>query len=479
VNWADGSLHNGVRLVTPRRWPFSCVAFATSIAIVGTSVAAVFTVPGSSATIQGAIALAADGDTILVSNGTYHETINFTGKNVIVRSVNGSAATTIVAAPQMPSVLFVNAESRAAMLSGFTITGGSPGFVPPYFGNGGGIFVSGSAAPTIINNVIANNVACNGGGIASQNASPLVQGNLISGNHADCSQLGFSGLFWGGGISLAGASAAEVRGNMIIDNVAGVGSGIGMFAAGTPIIANNILLRNFASNDCQSIGGTVWMVNESDADIIQNLIANNTATCSAGVVWSVPSGARGPNLINNTIALNDTAGVIGGGFDDNIRMVNNIVVAKPGQTAIVCGHSYGNPNQFRNNVVFSSNGADYVGSCASQRGINGNQPVDPNFVSGLGGDFHLAAGSRAIDAGFNGEPMIPSMDLDGKPRIVDGNGDRTATIDAGAFEASAPVVSVPTLTLGGLAVLVLMLASAGGIRLGRAARWSPLGRRVG
>jgi hypothetical protein len=50
------------------------------------------------------------------------------------------------------------------------------------------------------------------------------------------------------------------------------------------------------------------------------------------------------------------------------------------------------------------------------------------------GNYRLKAGSLAIDAGDNSAPDLPLKDLAGKPRIVDGNNDGTATIDIGAYE---------------------------------------------
>ncbi|HRU54521.1 MAG TPA: hypothetical protein P5245_08425, partial [Candidatus Sumerlaeia bacterium] len=48
----------------------------------------VIKVPADSATIQGAIDMAADGDVIIVAEGKYRENIHFHGKNIILRSTN-------------------------------------------------------------------------------------------------------------------------------------------------------------------------------------------------------------------------------------------------------------------------------------------------------------------------------------------------------------------------------------------------------
>ena len=56
-------------------------------------------------------------------------------------------------------------------------------------------------------------------------------------------------------------------------------------------------------------------------------------------------------------------------------------------------------------------------------------------------DFHLTAVSPLIDAGTNTPApgvTLSAVDLDGQPRVQDGNSDGTATVDLGAYEFMAP-----------------------------------------
>jgi hypothetical protein len=61
----------------------------------------------------------------------------------------------------------------------------------------------------------------------------------------------------------------------------------------------------------------------------------------------------------------------------------------------------------------------------------GNIAADPRFVDPAHGDFHLGAGSPAIDAGAVQDRALPS-DLDGHPRV------QGSAPDLGALETSAP-----------------------------------------
>src|SRR4029077_1501998 len=82
-------------------------------------------VPADQPTIQAAIDAAANGDTVLVSDGTYKENINFNGKAITVTSVNGPATTTIDGGGITSVVTFNTGEGAGSVLNGFTLTHGN------------------------------------------------------------------------------------------------------------------------------------------------------------------------------------------------------------------------------------------------------------------------------------------------------------------------------------------------------------------
>ena len=385
-------------------------------------------VPADRPTIQAGIGAAAPGDMVLVAPGTYFERINFSGKAIIVTSEAGPSGTTIDGGGGGAVVTFNHAEGRGAVISGFTITNGGGFF-------GGGVVVS-QASPIIDTNIITGNRGCDGVGINVSFGSPLITNNQITGNvRTEC-----SGGVGGAGIKVSGAGAAVIERNLITDNslTEGSGGGISLFAAGAPVIRNNVIARNSAFAQ----GGGIYIVNQSDALIVQNLIVGNSAGEGSGVYWLVPFGARGPRLVNNTIADNlatfagQGSAVFADGFDINAVLVNNLLVAPAGQTALHCGNSNDpNPPVIQFNDVFTPGGPAYGGICADQTGINGNLSVDPVFVA-PGNDYHVQPGSPVTDAGDSTVADLPAMDFEniGRARVIDGNGDGVAVVDMGVYE---------------------------------------------
>jgi pectin methylesterase-like acyl-CoA thioesterase len=109
------------------------IAFTVALSGCGEDVVIVegaITVPDDYATIQEAIDAAEDGDVIVIREGTYRESIDFLGKNITLRSADPDdpevvAATVIDAGGVNSVVTFAGGESQAAVITGFTLTGGS------------------------------------------------------------------------------------------------------------------------------------------------------------------------------------------------------------------------------------------------------------------------------------------------------------------------------------------------------------------
>ncbi len=141
-------------------------------------------VPGQYPTIQAGINAASDGDTVLVSSGTYtgagNRNIDFSGKSIMVISTNGPYNTIIDIERSGRGFIFQSGESESSVMEGFQIINGEV----PDEQIGGGIVCIG-ASPTIHNNIISDCQAFLGGGIALYYSSPTISQNQIINNIAE------------------------------------------------------------------------------------------------------------------------------------------------------------------------------------------------------------------------------------------------------------------------------------------------------
>jgi hypothetical protein len=148
-------------------------------------------VPGDFPTIQAGINAAQNGDEVVISPGTYFENINFTGKDITVRSVDALDPNvvqwTIIDGRGIDSVVIMN----RGMLTGFTIRNGAA-FGPDAHGGGVRLTYAPDRVAAISHNVVTNCLAGLGGGIHATEAT--VHDNTVTGNRAAV----------GGGIVVAG-----------------------------------------------------------------------------------------------------------------------------------------------------------------------------------------------------------------------------------------------------------------------------------
>lgn len=271
-------------------------AFVVTVLATVASAQQTLLVPSQYSTIQAAINSAANADTVLVSPGTYVESIDFLGKAIHVVSSNGESATTITGSGGSV-VRFVGGEGPASTLEGFTITGGQGtnwgGGIRCIHGSptirscriiantvtddGGGIYCRfADSSPTIESCTIENNAAVNGGGIyACCDAAPIVVSCSINANLASNR---------GGGIFLNDASPA-ISDTTIELNNAHHGGGIAVLDAAPSLISTTIRLNQSAqtvtSGEATAFGAGVIVLGASSPTFVSCVISENTATATS------------------------------------------------------------------------------------------------------------------------------------------------------------------------------------------------------
>jgi len=246
------------------RWATAAIAVSTGMP--GVATAATVNVPGDFATIQACIDAAVSGvDECVVAPGTYHETIDFFGKAITLRSSGGADVTTIDATGIGGSVVTcASGEGPGTVLDGFTITGGT--------GATGGGMHNDHSSPSVANCTFTGNVVSgSGGGMYNEYSSP---------NVTDCTFRANAGGWCGGGMCNYHTGSPVVTGCVFDGNV---GSGMQNHDRSSPVVMG-----------CTFTGNLVGMANSdaSDATVGNCVFSWNTGGLLGGGMYSEGSNLR-------------------------------------------------------------------------------------------------------------------------------------------------------------------------------------------
>ncbi len=239
-------------------------------------------VPDSYGSIQSAIDACVHHDTVVVANGTYHENVNFRGKNIVVGSEflftsnRQDVFETIIDGSQpahsdtASCVLIISGEDETAELVGFTLTGGT-----------------GTALRDQDNGLLY----VEGGGVILEETQAVVRNNLIIGNSASRTPGGISSA--GGGGIRAGFSGAHIYNNVIVNNTGRYGGGVVVNFDST-ILRNNIIAMNRGGEDYG--GGGLWINGRNETCYVENnTIVGNFSSLRGGGIRRTSMNMVGTN----------------------------------------------------------------------------------------------------------------------------------------------------------------------------------------
>jgi uncharacterized repeat protein (TIGR02543 family) len=313
-----------------------------------------------------------------------------------------------------------NGANGTAILDGFTISGGNANGYYPH--NCGGGMVNTNSSPTLTNVTFFGNSATDGGGIFNTSSSPMLTNVTFTGNSA---------TYNGGG--MYNYSSNPTLTNVTFSaNSASWGGGMNNYSSSPTL--NGV---TFSTNPA-TIGGGMYNF-YSDPTLTNVTFSVNPATNSGGGMYNLYSN---PTLKNVTFTGN-SATLSGGGmynYSSNPTLTNAIVWGNEPALQI--------KNYDSIPIITYSDIQGYSGGTS-------NIDADPllDSLAGNGGftqTHALRDKSLAIDAGDPSGLNCPATDQRGYIRPIDGENDKTAVCDMGAYEYdSYPAVFPLTVNIVG------------------------------
>jgi len=200
------------------------------------------------------------------------------------------------------------------------------------------------------------------------------------------------------------------------------------------LIANSIFWKNGACN-----GGGLFFMSLSYFWIINSSIVDNYDTTDHGASNAHSGGIKvrgdydASGYVRNCILYGNVSKHYYRNHEFESTGKHNPYLKQ------ICDHGHYNELEY---VALEN-------SCVQETGPEFNNPgswliwADPGFVNQAAGNLRLNQNSPCIDRGENyvdwdplkpGFQLLKESDLDGKSRVVDGNGDGEAEVDMGAYE---------------------------------------------
>ena len=379
-------------------------------------------------TINSAINGTSAGDTVYVLPGTYYEDFGISqDRNVIglIDPLNPALRDpnqiTVIGDTGSPAVQVTG--GAIALIDGLTIkdSGSSKD-------DGGGIKVSSGAHLTLLNAVVSNSLARNGGAIHVSNNSSLEATDVVMRNNTAVRD--------GGGLHQDPDSTVVLT-RVTIDSNSSADNGGGAYLHGTAVltITDSTVSNNTGGVDggpADGYGAGIAVVDGASLSMTNSTVSGNSSDASGGGIASL---GRDPStvLLNNvTVAFNATADDGGGLFRDKggFTASNTIISDNTASSGPDCAGT------------FVSAGSNLIGDAAGCDGFSvgtdlpgGVAALDPVLTlnaPGTTATHALTSGSDAIDAG-----NTASCELADQRGVL-----RDSACDIGAYEWLEPSISL-------------------------------------
>ena len=327
----------------------------------GSVLSATIHVPADQPTIQAGIDAAVSGDTVVVSDGIYtgegNRSIDFNGKNIVLRS-SGGPEVTIIDCQQAGRAFYLHSgEDSTASIRGFTIMNGRQ--TDGIYSGGGLLCVNSS--PSIIGCIFSNNVATShicpvyGGAVYAFGSTTRISKCIFQ--HNGVWDYDWWGEAWGGAIA-ARQSTLAIDTCLFIGNRAEHGGAL--FASDSSVL---------------TVENCTFYANRTGFEYAGSTLFLGT--------WFSPAISTAI-LENCIISFGRLGGAIQCGDSTNIA-------------SLACCNVFGNA------------GGNWVGPIADQAEINGNFSLDPQFCDTASWDLSLNPLSPCLPSNNSCQVLIGAL----------------------------------------------------------------------
>jgi hypothetical protein len=466
---------------------------------------------GPKQTIQAAIDVTVGGDEVVLAGGTYsgvgNRELDYVGKGITVRSASGDPNRCIIDCGGVArGFVFDSGEMSSSVVDSLTVTNGFAGVGAGIYCNaaspsiircriisnvGGGIYCE-SASASIADSTISHNT---GDGVYFEDASASISGSTLTHNtdygarciesnmtHISTSIITHNSL---GGIYCAIEDQTTVSGCTIHENG---GSGITCQLGSSTDVVGCVTDCNQGSGiECGWASHLIISKSSISGNSTNGITSNdsdfriNGCLISGNLSRGISCNSSDSDITNCTISGNNGGAYCRGSGVSNSTLTNSILwnnASAGGSEISIAGR--GTLSVSYSNISGGEAAVDVDPGCPACNldwGV-GNLDVDPVFAGPC--DYHLQSSSPCIDAGTHTPPGgLPTTDLDGANRNIDGDNSGTAMPDMGAYEydPNAPLIGISTYELsysvrageGNPESQVIMISNPGGVPLNWAA----------
>lgn len=282
---------------------------------------------------------------------------------------------------------------------------------------GAGVLASDTDDLLVQDNIVSRSVTQSGVSVTGLSQRSVVRGNRLSGNYLNGLSVASNPR-----LGATGAIAGDViEGNTVMDNGAGGGSGITLAGVQASLVRNNVVAGSRVDGISLASAGA-GLGSTADA------VVNNTVVQPVNSRWAIYVGPGSPqdavvnNILYNAGPWKGSASVAADslpGFVSDYNVLVNSLTYDNGNSIVALP---------RWRAVTGQDAHSIVSTPAAL------------FVDPSGPDYHLAAGSPAVNAGVAalGPAVAPATDLDGFGRPAG------PAVDVGAYERDVvpPVATV-------------------------------------